>query len=350
MGNSTDESSPSLPMFPFYLRVLKLSLYVIIFVISLVANSLVCIVILRRKKMKTVTNYFILNLAIADLTLNCFCIPFDIPVQELNSIWPYGSIMCKILYPIQTLLLFASVNTLTAVSLARQRAIVYPMKRQLTKSGAKIIITGLWLFASIPVIPYFQALRFNPELHICEESWNDSTSTKVYTSVIFFFQYLLPFCIMFTAYFSISQELKRRAENGNQSMKDVQELEARKVVRMLKVVTTLFAISVLPNNVMWLWLDYGDAEKKCKYFWELIAFTNILIYSNSAANPICYTILNENYRQEISRLIACRSFKLRDMLGKKENKAVSKQLSIEEAKKRSSTVSSYVMNKFLLDN
>ncbi|XP_022797338.1 orexin receptor type 1-like [Stylophora pistillata] len=342
MGNSTNESSPSPPVFPFHLRVLKLSLYVIIFVTSLVANILVCTVILRRKKMKTVTNYFILNLAIADLTLNCVCIPFDIPVQELNSVWPYGSLMCKILYPIQTLLLFASVNTLTAVSLARQRAVVYPMKKQLSKFGAKIIIIGLWLFSLIPVIPYFQALKFNPELHICEESWDDSTTTKVYTSVIFFFHYLLPFSIMFTAYFSISQELKRRAENGNQHMKGVQELEARKVVRMLKVVTTLFALCVLPNNVMWFWRDYGDAESKCKYFGELVAFTNILIFANSAANPICYTILNENYRQEISRLIACGSCKLQGVLSKKENRAVNMQLSNEEAKKRSSTMSSYV--------
>ena len=69
--------------------------------------------------MKTVTNYFILNLAIADLALTCICIPFDIPVQEMDYNWPYGAAMCKILYPLQTLTLFASVYTLTVVSLVR---------------------------------------------------------------------------------------------------------------------------------------------------------------------------------------------------------------------------------------
>lgn len=80
MGNSIDELFLLFFMFLFYLRVLKLSLYVIIFVISFVVNSFVCIVILRCKKMKIVINYFIFNLVIVDLMLNCFCILFDILV------------------------------------------------------------------------------------------------------------------------------------------------------------------------------------------------------------------------------------------------------------------------------
>ena len=101
------------------IKAVKLMLYIVIFLISVIGNSLVCLVILRRRKMKTVTNYFILNLAIADLALTCICIPFDIPVQEMDYNWPYGAAMCKILYPLQTLTLFASVYTLTVVSLVR---------------------------------------------------------------------------------------------------------------------------------------------------------------------------------------------------------------------------------------
>ena len=97
----------------------KLMLYIVIFLISVIGNSMVCLVILRRRKMKTVTNYFILNLGIADLALTCICIPFDIPVQEMQYHWPYGSFMCKVLYPLQTLTLFAAVYTLTVVSLVR---------------------------------------------------------------------------------------------------------------------------------------------------------------------------------------------------------------------------------------
>lgn len=345
MDNNTNTSSPALPEFPLHFRIIKISLYVIIFVTSVFANVLVCAVILRRKRMKTVTNYFILNLAVADLTLTCFCIPFDIPVQELHYSWPYGSLMCKILYPLQTFLLFASVFTLTAVSLARQRAIVHPLKKQLTKTGAKIVIVCVWFSAIIPVTPYFQALRFNPVVKSCEESWRDSMTIRVYTTSIFFFQYIFPFSIMFTSYFSISRELKKRAENGNQCLKDLQEEEARKVVRMLKVVTTLFAFCLLPNNVMWLWLDYGKADKLWSHFWELVAFSNILILANSAANPICYTIFNENYRQEIKSLLIsgiCRRHHSRSPPERTERVAVLPQCSRKNVKSRSSTLISSV--------
>lgn len=135
-------SSPARSEFPLHFRIIKIILYVIIFVTSVFANILVCMVILRRRKMKTVTNYFILNLAVADLTLTCICIPFDIPVQELNYSWPYGPLMCKILYPLQTFLLFASVYTLTAVSLARQRAIVHPLKPSLPQLEQRSLLSA----------------------------------------------------------------------------------------------------------------------------------------------------------------------------------------------------------------
>jgi len=278
------------------LRALKLTFYAIIFFASAVGNSLVCTVILRRKKMKTVTNYFILNLAIADLTLNFICIPFDIPVQEMNNKWPYGALLCKIIYPLQTLALFASVYTLTAVSLSRYWAINHPLRQQLTIKIAKRIIFGIWIASLISVTPYMSVLKEDSETDQCVEDWSNKSARKTYTAFLFMFQYLLPLTIIAAAYVSISWELARRTRNGNGYLQDRQEDEEKKVVRMLKVVTLVFAVCVLPTNVMWLWLDFGNAAQYDK-FWDLVAFCNIITFANSAANPICYTILNESYRK-----------------------------------------------------
>ena len=277
------------------LRALRLTLYAIIFFASAVGNSLVCTVILRRKKMKTVTNYFILNLAIADLTLTCICIPFDIPVQEMNNKWPYGAMLCKVIYPLQTLALFASVYTLMAVSLSRYWAINQPLRQQLTVKNAKRIILGIWIASLIPVTPYMSVLKKDGETGMCVEYWSSKSARKTYTAVLFVFQYLLPLTFIAGAYVSIGWELTRRTRNGNGYLQDLQEEEEKKVVRMLKVVTLMFAVCVLPTNVMWLWLDFGNAVQYDK-FWELVAFCNIITFANSAANPICYTILNESYR------------------------------------------------------
>ncbi|KXJ20358.1 neuropeptide FF receptor 1 [Exaiptasia diaphana] len=290
-------STSELDEYTRHARILKLALYVIIFLISSIGNSMVCVIILRRKTMKTVTNYFILNLAIADLALTCICIPFDIPVQEMNYVWPYGGFMCKILYPLQTLALFASIYTLTAVSLTRYWAIVHPLKKQLTVVKAKFVIFGIWVFSLIPVCPYIIILKYDSGKKSCDESWDSHNTRKVYTAFLFTSQYVLPLIVIATAYISIALELHKR-EFVTECLRRQQLEETRKIVRMLIVVTVLFAACMLPNNIMWMWLDFGQADKHFNYFWEVIAFSNILTFANSAANPLCYTILNENYRKE----------------------------------------------------
>ena len=49
--------------------------YVLIFLLCMVGNTLVCFIVLRNRHMRTVTNMFILNLAISDLLVGIFCMP-----------------------------------------------------------------------------------------------------------------------------------------------------------------------------------------------------------------------------------------------------------------------------------
>ena len=104
---ATDGSETHEEMTP-ELRAVKLTLYVIIFLVSAVGNSLVCSVILRRKKMKTVTNYFILNLAIADLIFTCICIPFAGIVLGMYLILMYSILSSCLNYSFKAWLLAVS--------------------------------------------------------------------------------------------------------------------------------------------------------------------------------------------------------------------------------------------------
>lgn len=49
--------------------------YLLIFLLCMVGNGVVCFIILRSKHMRTVTNLFILNLAVSDLLVGIFCMP-----------------------------------------------------------------------------------------------------------------------------------------------------------------------------------------------------------------------------------------------------------------------------------
>lgn len=96
----------------------KLVSYVIIFIVGVIGNVLVCLVVCRQRKMKNVTNYFIVNLAVADLAVLLICIPFDFG-EIVTNFWPYGTVMCKLIYPLQTMAATASVGTLVAISVNR---------------------------------------------------------------------------------------------------------------------------------------------------------------------------------------------------------------------------------------
>ena len=70
-----------------------LSVYSTIFVLAVVGNGLVILTLVQNKRMRTVTNVFLLNLAISDLLLAVFCMPFTlIPVLIKNFI--FGPVMC----------------------------------------------------------------------------------------------------------------------------------------------------------------------------------------------------------------------------------------------------------------
>lgn len=68
--------------------------YTVVFVVSLVGNGLVCHVVLFSAQMHSVTNLFIMNMAVGDLLMTLFCVPFSFVATLLLQYWPFGSDLC----------------------------------------------------------------------------------------------------------------------------------------------------------------------------------------------------------------------------------------------------------------
>ncbi|CAK9300606.1 unnamed protein product [Gordionus sp. m RMFG-2023] len=126
----------------------------------------------RRSSLKIVlcapTNYFILNLAIADLCMVVVCVPFNMISDYILGYWPYGSNLCKIISFLQATSIMASVLTMTVLTVDRYMTIMSPInsKRRITISRAKFIIILIWFmssFISLP-IPLVSRLEFFPSL------------------------------------------------------------------------------------------------------------------------------------------------------------------------------------------
>lgn len=80
--------------------------HAVVFFIGLVGNALVCIAVYRNHAMRTVTNYFIVNLAVADFMVILICLPPTV-LWDVTETWFFGTAMCRIVLYFQVSVCFA---------------------------------------------------------------------------------------------------------------------------------------------------------------------------------------------------------------------------------------------------
>ncbi|KAK9506812.1 hypothetical protein O3M35_008678 [Rhynocoris fuscipes] len=94
--------------------------------------------------MRTVTNYFLVNLSFSDLMMSIFNCIFNF-VYMINNDWAFGRPYCTINNFIANVTVAASVFTLTSMTLDRYLAIIRPLKPRMSKASAQLAILGIWL-------------------------------------------------------------------------------------------------------------------------------------------------------------------------------------------------------------
>lgn len=73
---------------------LQIPLYATILLLAIVGNALVIMTLVQNRRMRTITNVFLLNLAVSDILLGVFCMPFTL-VGTLLRDFVFGELMCK---------------------------------------------------------------------------------------------------------------------------------------------------------------------------------------------------------------------------------------------------------------
>ncbi|KAF5900703.1 delta-type opioid receptor-like, partial [Clarias magur] len=154
LENSTCvEPDPIKGSTPVIIAIIITALYSIVCVMGLVGNVLVMYMIIRYTKMKTATNIYIFNLALAD-ALATSTLPFQ-SVNYLMGTWPFGDILCKIVMSIDYYNMFTSIFTLTTMSVDRYIAVCHPVKALdfRTPRNAKIVNVCNWILSSAIGLP-----------------------------------------------------------------------------------------------------------------------------------------------------------------------------------------------------
>ncbi|KAM3599770.1 uncharacterized protein V6R79_011209 [Siganus canaliculatus] len=304
--------------------------YLLIFLVCMVGNGVVCFIVLRSKNMRSVTNLFILNLAISDLLVGIFCMPTTL-VDNIITGWPFGSVVCKLSGMVQGISVSASVFTLVAIAVDRFRCIVYPFKQKLTIATSKLIIIIIWVLAVSIMCPSGVMLQVTKEQTVrivlsgvndtrpfywCRENWPNQEMRKIYTTVLFANIYLAPLSLIVIMYARIGFTLSKTtiplmrgsgvaSEEGlatnKSSMEGRHNISKKKtrVIMMLLVVALLFVLSWLPLWTLMMLSDYASLTEHQYRVINIYVYplAHWLAFFNSSVNPIIYGFFNENFRR-----------------------------------------------------
>ncbi|XP_030254956.1 delta-type opioid receptor [Sparus aurata] len=273
------------------------AVYSVVFVVGLLGNCLVMYVIIRYTKMKTATNIYIFNLALADALVTT-TMPFQSTDYLLNT-WPFGEVVCKVFISIDYYNMFTSIFTLTMMSVDRYVAVCHPVKALdfRTPIKAKMINVCIWILSSAAGIPAFIlggtqtksditecALQF-PEPYVY---WD--TLMKV---CVFIFAFVVPVLIITVCYSLMVLRLKSvRMLSGSRE----KDRNLRRITRLVVVVVAVFVVCWTPIHIFILVKALVSIPETtaimAAYF-----FCVALGYTNSSLNPVLYAFLDENFKR-----------------------------------------------------
>lgn len=319
--NVTDDDL-IMPTQPLALIVQEI-LFAIVCIVGLLGNTLVIYVVIRFSKMQTVTNMYIVNLAIAD---ECFLIgiPFLI-VTMIKGHWIFGEIMCK------TYLISTSINQFTSsiflfiMSADRYIAVCHPISspKWRTPFISRIVSVCAWtcsIMLMIPIIVHSkEEIKYMNNntmvvMKTCLIKWSDNntdldteTRTKAFATTFtlynFFFGFAIPLCLILIFYCLVIRKLQTV---GPQNKSKEKKRSHKKVTNLVLTVVTVYISCWSPYWITQISLIFSsETDIKSNFLLTIHLLVSCLSYSNSAINPILYAFLSDNFKKSFLKACTC---------------------------------------------
>ena len=172
--NATNSSTcPSVSLDTDGEKAAKTIAYAVVILVSLVGNCLVISVVYTTRKMHTITNYQIVNMAIADILITATAMPAAVFQIYEGQRWPFGLFLCKLVTFVQGLSVSCSVFTMACIAIDRYFAILFPYKKYITPRRNHFMIAAVWILSVLLQSPTLYAMRLTHEkgeTH-CIENW-----------------------------------------------------------------------------------------------------------------------------------------------------------------------------------
>nr|XP_060624855.1 substance-K receptor isoform X1 [Anolis sagrei ordinatus] len=285
--------------------------YLSMVIVSVVGNGTVIWIILSHRRMRTVTNYFIVNLALSDLLMTALNTVFNF-IYASHNVWYFGKGFCQFINFVPITAVFVSIYSMTAVAVERYMAIIYPFKRKLSAGNTKVIIGIIWLVACGLAFPqFFYAQIFIDEgTPKCIIIWpGDSERRRLtYHISVIVLVYLLPLTVMFIAYRAIGLTLWNNAvpgDHANVVYYHHQITAKKKFVRTMVAVVITFAICWFPYHFYFILGSIWKELNEKKYIQQVYLAVFFLAMSSAMYSPIIYCCLNQRFRSGFRVAFQC---------------------------------------------
>ncbi|XP_044311487.1 CX3C chemokine receptor 1 [Varanus komodoensis] len=284
-------------------RVFLPILYGLVFTIGLVGNSLVVFTILKSWHQKSITDIFLLNLAISDLL---FVVSLPFWASYIIHGWTLGNLSCQIVASFYSVGFFGGMLFISVISIDRYLAIVcatFVMKTRTANHAYPISVT-IWVLAILFAAPHFAFIQKSENKCTSlypvqlEEIWPLFSYMEI--NILGF---LLPLCIMIFCYLRIIKTLY--------SCKTNRKKRAIRLILMVVIVFFLFWTPYHVSLLLQVLRIYGvfNTCSSLRLLDYMVHVTEPLAFSHCCLNPIIYAFAGEKFRKYLYQLVLrCLSF------------------------------------------
>ncbi|KAM9313224.1 C-C chemokine receptor type 8-like [Gastrophryne carolinensis] len=279
--------------------IFKPFLYCIIFFCGLVGNSLVLSILIWFKKLASVTDIYLLNMAISDLIF-VFSLPFV--VYSIQHQWIFGNVMCKILSAMYYTGFFSGIFFITILSVDRYLAIVHAVfsLKFRTMNKAIIITLAVWIFSfllSLPHFIYHKQLSSN-EITDCALSYPEDqrrTLTLLSYLQVNIFGLIVPLAVLIFCYSRIIGNLRNSRSR-----------QKKYAVKLIFIIVLVFFLFWAPYNiVVFLKILEGLGILGSSAELQMAEdITQTISFVHCCLNPFIYTFAGENFKKHLFRMLS----------------------------------------------
>ncbi|CAH1792241.1 unnamed protein product [Owenia fusiformis] len=270
----------------------------LVIIISILGNILVMLVIKVNKTLHTTTSAFVFNLAVCDICLAVFVIPFSVITLLYDREWMLGTIMCNIVAYLSVQCCVSSIMSLTMISLERHTAINYPLKSTslLTKQRVGYLIVFIWIFGAI-----FACMGFTPLGPYGFSPGKANCAPLPYSIPLLTLAVCLPMFTMLVMYIGISRTAMKQAKKGTlvcdaNNCRFVSNKKGEmKAVKTLCIITGVFFLCWAPFVIV----NMISLSHNISY--NMDSVTQWLPFLSTSLNPWMYSLLNRSFKRGMKK-------------------------------------------------